>query len=42
MVVACSSGFVFFVCTGLVLQDLRDEGGVGFGSDEDGGHLQWW
>ncbi len=32
-------GFVFFVCLGLVFQDLQDEGGVGFRRDEDGWHL---
>ncbi len=32
--------FVFFVCVGLVFQDLQDEGGVGFRHDKDGRHLQ--
>ena len=41
MAVACSSFFFSLVDVCLVFQDLRDEGRVGLGHDEDSGHLQW-
>ncbi len=39
MVVMGSPFLVFLICVGLVFQDLQDEGGVGFGCNEDGWHL---
>ena len=41
MAAACSLFFFFLVGVGLLFQDLRDEGRVGLGGNEDGWHFQW-